>query len=63
MESIGASALAIEPEHTWLVGALPRIHRDPFDRILIAQANSLGLTVITSDPILARYPVATLLVP
>ena len=37
--------------------ALPDAHRDPFDRILVAQALSEGLTIVSADPDLARYPV------
>ena len=39
---------------------LPPIHRDPFDRMLVAQAISEGLTFVTSDTNIARYPVETL---
>ena len=39
---------------------LPAIHRDPFDRMLIAQAIELGLTLVTSDETIRRYPLATL---
>ncbi len=38
---------------------LPTIHRDPFDRMLIAQALSLDLTLVTADKIMRRYPVST----
>ncbi len=39
---------------------LPLHHRDPFDRMLIAQAQLEGLTIVTRDPVFGRYPVATL---
>jgi PIN domain nuclease of toxin-antitoxin system len=39
---------------------LPEFHRDPFDRMLIAQARHEGLTLITRDPDIARYDVAIL---
>ena len=39
---------------------LPQIHRDPFDRILIAQALDLRFTLVTSDETIRRYPVPTL---
>ena len=42
--------------HAVTVASLPPIHRDPFDRILIAQALSEDLTLLTSDKIVARYP-------
>jgi PIN domain nuclease of toxin-antitoxin system len=39
---------------------LPRLHRDPFDRLLVAQALDLGLTLVTPDRHIARYPVAVI---
>lgn len=39
---------------------LPSIHRDPFDRMLICQAIEHGLTVVTPDPAIRRYPIRTL---
>ena len=44
----GAHAVAVE--------ALPPIHKDPFDRILIAQAVFEGITLLTLDPLVAKYP-------
>lgn len=38
---------------------LPKIHRDPFDRMLICQALVEGLTLLTPDPLIQRYPVPT----
>jgi PIN domain nuclease of toxin-antitoxin system len=52
--------LAISIDHALGVSVLPAIHGDPFDRILIAQAISEQLTVITADAIFARYPVPVL---
>ncbi|HXR31699.1 MAG TPA: type II toxin-antitoxin system VapC family toxin [Solirubrobacterales bacterium] len=46
--------------HTKAIDSLPNHHGDPFDRMLVAQAIIDGLTVVTSDRILRRYPVATL---
>ncbi len=54
----GFSWLPIVPEHAWAVGALPPHHGDPFDRLLIAQAQVEGLTVVTSDERFAEYGVA-----
>lgn len=48
--------LAIGGEHVVAVGALPAIHKDPFDRLLVAQATVEGLTLLTSDAAIARYP-------
>lgn len=49
--------LALLPAHLAAYVSLPLIHRDPFDRILIAQAQSDGLTLVTADPEIQRYPV------
>lgn len=48
--------LAIEGRHAVAVEGLPTIHKDPFDRILIAQAMIEEIVLITADPIIARYP-------
>jgi PIN domain nuclease of toxin-antitoxin system len=45
-----------------LAAALPLIHRDPFDRMIIAQASNRQLTIITGDGVLARYEVDVILV-
>ncbi|MCI5163416.1 MAG: type II toxin-antitoxin system VapC family toxin, partial [Candidatus Electrothrix sp. AX5] len=39
---------------------LPAVHKDPFDRILVCQAIENGLTILTSDQHIQRYPVKTL---
>lgn len=39
---------------------LPPLHRDPFDRMLVCQAIAHGMTLVTSDPVVRRYPVRTL---
>ena len=52
----GYGELPIASEHAVAVDALPRIHADPFDRILVAQSMVEGITLLTSDPIVARYP-------
>jgi len=49
------SELAISGAHAILTSSLPPIHKDPFDRILIAQAMIEGLTLLTADPIVAKY--------
>ena len=53
----GFSKLPITLYHGQLAGALPRIHRDPFDRMLIAQAQAEGLILVTADTVIARYGV------
>lgn len=62
IRAIGASAVPIEHGHALAVASLPPVHRDPFDRLLIAQADALGAAILTADPFVARYPVQTLLV-
>jgi PIN domain nuclease of toxin-antitoxin system len=52
----GYAELAIESRHAVLVDSLPLIHKDPFDRILIAQAMAEGITLLTADPVIAKYP-------
>ena len=48
--------LPIHGLHAVSVDSLPPIHKDPFDRILLAQAISEGITLVTADSLLARYP-------
>lgn len=52
----GYTELPITSEHAVGVDALPDLHKDPFDRILLAQALTEGITLITADAQLARYP-------
>jgi PIN domain nuclease of toxin-antitoxin system len=52
----GYVELAITSEHVVAVDSLPPLHRDPFDRLLIAQATAEGVTLLTSDKALAAYP-------
>lgn len=52
----GWHELAISSEHAVATLNLPPIHKDPFDRMLIAQAHVEGVTLATSDDVLARYP-------
>jgi PIN domain nuclease of toxin-antitoxin system len=52
----GYSELPITSQHTLAVSHLPDIHKDPFDRILVAQAETEGFLLITSDELVARYP-------
>ena len=56
----GFRALDITIEHAVAAGDLPLHHRDPFDRILIAQAHLEQLIVVTSDPMFDRYDVPVL---
>jgi PIN domain nuclease of toxin-antitoxin system len=57
------NGLVLEPvtlEDILALAALPTLHRDPFDRLIIAQSNRRGFHLVTHDPELARYPVAVL---
>jgi PIN domain nuclease of toxin-antitoxin system len=49
--------LPIDLTHALRVALLPEHHRDPFDRMLVAQAQVENLTILTADPEIARYPV------
>ena len=51
----GYAEIPVTSEHANAVLALPRIHRDPFDRILVAQSVVEGIVLLTADPIVARY--------
>jgi PIN domain nuclease of toxin-antitoxin system len=54
--SNGYIELPVTSEHAAMVSSLPLIHKDPFDRILIAQATVEGITLLTSDRQVAKYP-------
>jgi PIN domain nuclease of toxin-antitoxin system len=51
----GYAELPITSEHAVNIGSLPRLHKDPFDRILLAQAITEGVTLLTTDVQVARY--------
>ncbi len=57
----GFETLPFLPQHAHWLAELPLHHRDPFDRMLVAQAAEEGLTLITSDKTLSLYPIATLI--
>lgn len=52
----GYVELAVTGAHAATLAGLPPIHKDPFDRMLVAQAIVEGFTLLTSDPTLAKYP-------
>jgi PIN domain nuclease of toxin-antitoxin system len=52
----GYDEMSVEAAHAIAVTALPPIHGDPFDRMLVAQAMVEGVTLLTADPLVARYP-------
>jgi PIN domain nuclease of toxin-antitoxin system len=62
MRAIGAQGLPIEHTHALAVATLPPLHGDPFDRLLVAQAELLDLPILTADATVAEYPVRTLMV-
>ena len=52
----GYTELPISSAHAVAIAGLPNLHRDPFDRLLVAQAGVEGITLLTSDEAVARYP-------
>jgi len=52
----GYSELPIGSEHAVAIDSLPPFHKDPFDRILVAQATVEGITLLTVDALVAQYP-------
>jgi PIN domain nuclease of toxin-antitoxin system len=52
----GYRELPITSEHAVAIDSLPPIHKDPFDRILIAQSMVEGIILLTTDPLVAQYP-------
>ena len=59
-ELTAARVLPIRASHVTALAGLPALHKDPFDRILIAQAKAEGLGLLTSDGPLSDYPVQTI---
>ena len=60
LEQLAATPLPLRPQHIAGVCALPAIHKDPFDRMLIAQATAEKLTLVSMDGKVARYASKTL---
>ncbi len=58
LDETGCIVLPIDLEHAIKAASLPMHHSDPFDRLLIAQAQLEGLTLVTSDSIIPRYGVS-----
>jgi PIN domain nuclease of toxin-antitoxin system len=52
----GYLELPVTSQHAVGIDSLPLLHRDPFDRLLLAQAFAEGITLVTRDAQLARYP-------
>ena len=55
LDQLAATPLALRPEHVAEVYTLPPLHKDPFDRILIAQATAEELELVTTDAEIPRY--------
>jgi len=60
IRSSGVTPLPVHHAHALAVTALPAHHRDPFDRLLIAQAQLEGATLVTADPVMGAYDVELL---
>lgn len=58
----GYAELPVTAAHAAAVADLPPLHRDPFDRMLVAQARAEGFTLLTSDPLVAAYGSPTRLI-
>ncbi len=52
----GYSELPIVSDHVVATESLPPIHKDPFDRVLVAQATVEGITLLTTDSVISQYP-------
>jgi PIN domain nuclease of toxin-antitoxin system len=59
-ELTAARVLNIRASHITALAALPMLHKDPFDRILVAQAKAEGLALVTNDASIGGYPIRTL---
>ena len=59
-EEAGILELPITWRHAVRAASLPLLHRDPFDRMLVAQALAEGLVLVTRDPVIQQYAVPTL---
>ena len=59
-DRLGAEELPLTESSALRVSRLPTIHADPFDRVLVAQAISMGMTILTPDEAVRQYPVPTI---
>jgi PIN domain nuclease of toxin-antitoxin system len=57
LDTQGFSELPVESEHAIRAGLLPRHHKDPFDRLLVAQAQATGWPIISADTVFDAYGV------
>ena len=60
LEREGFDLLPVTPEDGWAVRELPHHHNDPFDRLIVAQAQTSGLPILTADPAFRAYDVDVL---
>ena len=60
LRELGATLLPVDERHSFELIQLPLLHKDPFDRLLIAQARVEGMTLLTRDESIQRYSVNTL---
>ena len=60
MAKYEVDSLSLTDEDCYQVLKLPRLHSDPFDRMLICQAIAQGIPIVTPDPQIQRYPVRTI---
>jgi PIN domain nuclease of toxin-antitoxin system len=58
-QRLGIEALPLEEADVLAISRLPALHRDPFDRMLVSQAIARGLTLVTPDPDIRKYPCLT----
>lgn len=59
-EKHGVQSLALDEASSFQVSSLPNIHNDPFDRMLVSQALMNGLTILSPDELIKKYPVRIL---
>lgn len=59
-ELTAARVLHIRASHITALAGLPMLHKDPFDRILVAQAKAEGLGLVTTDALIGQYPIQTI---
>lgn len=62
MREMRAVSVPIDQSHALEVAGLPPLHRDPFDRMLVAQSRLLGVPILTANPAIAAYPVEAILI-
>ncbi len=60
LSAAGLPFLHIDEHHAKVAGELPLVHRDPFDRMLVAQASVERLSIVTADPQIAKYDVSVI---